>query len=114
MTIWCQAMRRLLQVQRQIQACPTSADHALPNSSTVCVTGAAGFVGGWLVLKLLERGHTVRACVRDASDDAKTGFIKKLLPEFGKRLSLHSADMTKEGAYDAIFEGRWLLPPECI
>ena len=32
---------------------------------TVCVTGAAGFIGSWLVMRLLERGYTVRATVRD-------------------------------------------------
>ncbi|KAD7479252.1 hypothetical protein E3N88_02388 [Mikania micrantha] len=28
---------------------------------TVCVTGAAGFIGSWLVMRLLERGYIVRA-----------------------------------------------------
>lgn len=34
-------------------------------SETVCVTGAAGFIGSWLVMRLLESGYTVRATVRD-------------------------------------------------
>lgn len=34
-------------------------------SETVCVTGASGFIGSWLVMRLLERGYTVRATVRD-------------------------------------------------
>lgn len=33
----------------------------------VCVTGAAGFIGSWLVMRLLERGYVVRATVRDPS-----------------------------------------------
>ncbi|KVI08812.1 NAD-dependent epimerase/dehydratase [Cynara cardunculus var. scolymus] len=33
--------------------------------TTVCVTGAAGFIGSWLVMRLLERGYVVRATVRD-------------------------------------------------
>ncbi|MCI75324.1 dihydroflavonol-4-reductase, partial [Trifolium medium] len=27
-------------------------------SETVCVTGAAGFIGSWLVMRLIERGYT--------------------------------------------------------
>jgi nucleoside-diphosphate-sugar epimerase len=34
-------------------------------SKSVCVTGAAGFIGSWLVMRLLEGGYTVRATVRD-------------------------------------------------
>ena len=82
----------------------TGSGHALTGKATVAVTGAAGFVGGWLVKYCLDRGYSVRACVRNVDDARKTAFLKAM-PEFGSRLTLYAADMTKEHAYDAIFEG---------
>eukprot|EP00930_Biecheleria_cincta_P087912 TRINITY_DN77153_c0_g1_i1.p1 TRINITY_DN77153_c0_g1~~TRINITY_DN77153_c0_g1_i1.p1 ORF type:complete len:411 (+),score=57.15 TRINITY_DN77153_c0_g1_i1:52-1233(+) len=88
-----------------VPACAHSEAHTLPANSVVCVTGAAGFVGSWLVKLLLERGHAVRACLRNAEDERKAGFLKSM-PEFKTgRLTLHSADMTKPGTYDVILEG---------
>ena len=83
---------------------PGGSSALTPPPRRVVVTGAAGFVGGWLVTYCLERGYAVRACVRDVDDDGKTGFMKAM-PEYGKKLTLHAADMTVAHAYDEIFEG---------
>jgi cinnamoyl-CoA reductase len=36
-----------------------------PSKQLVCVTGAGGFIGSWVVKELLLRGYRVRGTARD-------------------------------------------------
>lgn len=58
---------------------------------TVCVTGAGGFIGSWIVKLLLERGYTVRGTVRN-TDDPKNLFLRRF-DGARERLTLHKADI---------------------
>ena len=77
----------------------------VPQNGLVAVTGAAGFVGGWVVRRLLDKGYRVRACVRSVSDPARTGFLRAMPAFASGRLTLHEADLDRPGCFDPIFAG---------
>ncbi|GMH13898.1 hypothetical protein Nepgr_015739 [Nepenthes gracilis] len=71
---------------------------------TVCVTGAAGFIGSWLIMRLLEHGYMVRATVRDPGNMKKVKHLLDL-PNAENNLTLWKADLTQEGSFDEAIHG---------
>nr|AQL59240.1 dihydroflavonol 4-reductase [Delphinium chefoense] len=71
---------------------------------TVCVTGAAGLIDGWFVMRLLERGYLVRATVRNPDNLKKLRHLLEL-PNAKSKLTLWKADLTEDGSYDDAIKG---------
>uniref|UniRef100_A0A0E0EPZ5 NAD-dependent epimerase/dehydratase domain-containing protein n=1 Tax=Oryza meridionalis TaxID=40149 RepID=A0A0E0EPZ5_9ORYZ len=69
----------------------------------VCVTGAGGFIGSWVVKELLLRGYAVRGTARDPSSQ-KNSHLQKL--EGAKeRLCLNYADVMDYDSLSVAFNG---------
>ncbi|NOR37242.1 MAG: NAD-dependent epimerase/dehydratase family protein, partial [Woeseiaceae bacterium] len=71
----------------------------------VCVTGAAGFIAGHVIVDLLDAGYTVHATVRDLGDDAKRSHLDVLKERYPGKLELFEADTLEPGSVDAALEG---------
>ncbi len=70
---------------------------------TVLVTGGSGFLGGWCVVELLRRGHTVRTTVRDLAREVAVRAAVASQVDAGERLSVLAADLlADEGWAEAV------------
>ncbi|KAM6600256.1 hypothetical protein CsatA_019865 [Cannabis sativa] len=70
----------------------------------VCVTGGSGYIASWLVKKLLERGYTVHATLRNLDDESKVSVLKGF-PGAERRLFLFKADIYKPDEFDSAIQG---------
>ncbi len=70
-------------------------DHTKP----VLVTGATGYVAGWVVKRLLEEGLTVHGTVRDAGQTERLRYLHDLAEGTKGSLKLFSADLTNMGSF---------------
>lgn len=71
----------------------------------VLVTGASGYVAGWLVKALLDAGVTVHAAVRRPDDQAKVAHLLEAAQASPGTLRLFAADLLTEGSYAPAMDG---------
>jgi dihydroflavonol-4-reductase len=71
----------------------------LQTDGPVLVTGATGYVAGWIVKELLNAGLTVHAAVRNANNTDKISHLTKLAESSSGQIKFFEADLLKLGSY---------------
>ncbi len=82
------------------------------SNGTVLVTGGTGFLGGWCVASLLERGYDVRTSVRDLArePDVRAVVAAAGVGDPGSRLTVRAANLTADDGWAEAVEGcRYVL-----
>jgi nucleoside-diphosphate-sugar epimerase len=74
-------------------------------TETVLVTGGTGFVAGWCIVTLLERGYIVRTTLRNFSKEATVRAAVASQIDADDRLSFFAADLTSDDGWDAAMAG---------
>ncbi|MCK5886025.1 MAG: NAD-dependent epimerase/dehydratase family protein, partial [Alcanivorax sp.] len=69
------------------------------------VTGASGYIAGWIVKYLLEAGHTVHATVRDPNKAKSVDHLKRIADAAPGTLKLFKADLLDAESFDAPMQG---------
>ncbi len=77
----------------------------IDRSRPVLVTGATGYLAGWIVKRLLEEGLTVHATVRDPSDKSKLQYLEALSAKSKSGIRYFKSDLLKEGSYTEAMSG---------
>ncbi len=71
----------------------------------VLVTGATGYVAGWLVKKLLDQGHSVHAAVRDPGNEGKVRYLNDLADGAPGTIRYFRSDLLEPGSYGDAMAG---------
>lgn len=74
-------------------------------SKPVLVTGATGYVAGWLVKKLLDEGFTVHAAVRDPFNKKKVEHLDALAENASGEIKFFQSDLLEPGSYADAMKG---------
>lgn len=79
--------------------------NATPGNQTVLVTGGTGFLGGWCIVGLLDRGYRVRTTIRNLSrePDLRRAISSEVDP--GDRLTVLEADLAEDAGWDEAVSG---------
>lgn len=76
-----------------------------PTHVPVLVTGATGYVAGWIVKRLVEAGVTGHAAVRNPGDAARVAHLKAMSDAGPGKVRFFAADLLQPGSYAEAMAG---------
>jgi len=77
----------------------------MEGEQTVLVTGGPGFLGGWCLVELLQRGYRARTTVRDLGREREVRANVGSQVEVGDRLTVLAADLTDDRGWAEAVDG---------
>ena len=77
----------------------------IDKSKPVLVTGATGYVAGWVIEKLLKEGIVVHAAVRDPENTAKLSSLNSLSQKYATPIHYFKADLLESGSFTEAMQG---------
>jgi dihydroflavonol-4-reductase len=81
----------------------TPQDSTMPKA--VLVTGGTGFIAGWTIVALLDKGYEVRTTIRDIAREDSLRAAIRAKTNAANRLSFAIADLTRDEGWDKAVEG---------
>ncbi len=73
-------------------------------NAPVLVTGASGYVAGWIIKFLLEEGYMVHATVRDPYKKSSTEHLQKIAETAPGQIRFFKADLLNNGDFEAAMQ----------
>jgi len=74
-------------------------------SCPVLVTGATGYIAGWVVKNLLDKGITVHAPIRNLSNKEKRAHLDELAENSSGQIKYFESDLLIENSYKEAMKG---------
>jgi nucleoside-diphosphate-sugar epimerase len=77
----------------------------IDKTKPVLVTGATGYIAGWLVKRLLEEGITVHAAVRDPDKKEKVAHLDNIAKKSKGSIKYFKSNLLDKGSYSEAMKG---------